>query len=523
MANKNLFATIAGNLLPKTDAVNEEGARAYALTPKAALAQYAATGCLSGTYYATAEEQLEKVLALCAEVDDLFIARTAIYCRERGFMKDMPALLCAVLAVRNAALLEAIFPRVIDNGKMLRNFVQIVRSGVVGRKSLGTAPKRMVRRWLDARGENALFRDSVGQSPSLADVIRMVHPTPLSKEREALYGYLIGRPHDVEKLPPLVREYEAFKRGASARVPDVPFQMLTSLDLNTAAWTEIARNAPWQMTRMNLNTFARHGVFADEEVTKMIATRLADPAAVQRARVFPYQLLAAYVTASPQVPPVVREALQDAMEIATRNVPAIEGKVYVCPDVSGSMQSPVTGARGSATTAVRCIDVAALVAASIVRKNAAAEVVPFEDRVVAVELNPRDSVVTNASKLAAVGGGGTSCSAPLALLNQQMAFGDLVIFVSDNESWADPQKGRGTAMMKEWNAFKKRNPNARLVCIDIQPYSTTQAIEREDILNIGGFSDAVFTLIADFAAGRMVAGHWTEIINDIALAESAVA
>ena len=51
-------------------------------------------------------------------------------------MKDMPALLCAILAVRDVKLLEAIFPRVIDNGKMLRTFVQILRSGVVGRKSL---------------------------------------------------------------------------------------------------------------------------------------------------------------------------------------------------------------------------------------------------------------------------------------------------------------------------------------------------------------------------------------------------
>ena len=38
--------------------------------------------------------------------------------------------------------------RVIDNGKMLRTFIQIVRSGAVGRKSLGTRPKRLVQRWL---------------------------------------------------------------------------------------------------------------------------------------------------------------------------------------------------------------------------------------------------------------------------------------------------------------------------------------------------------------------------------------
>ena len=33
---------------------------------------------------------------------------------------------------------------------------------------------------------------------------------------------------------------------------------------------------------------------------------------------------------------------------------------------------------------------------------------------------------------------------------------------------------------------------AKLVCIDIQPYGTTQAKSRPDIINVGGFSDAVF-------------------------------
>ena len=523
MANKNLFASIAGKLAMKTDAFNRAGGRAYALTPKAALAQYAATGCLNGTFYASAGEQLEAVLTLCAKVDDLFIARTAVYARERGFMKDLPALLCAVLATRNTGLLEAIFPRVIDNGKMLRNFVQIVRSGVTGRKSLGTAPKRMILRWLESRSDDALFRDAVGRAPSLTDVIRMVHPKPESKSREALYGYLLRRPHDPEALPQLVRDYEAFRRGAAEDVPDVPFQMLTSLDLSTRVWTEIARRAPWQMTRMNLNTFARHGVFADEEVTLAIALRLADPAAVRKARVFPYQLLTAFTAAGGNVPDIVRDALQDAMEVATGNVPAIDGQIYVCADVSGSMSTPVTGTRGAGTSAVRCIDVAALVAASIVRRNPSAKILPFEHDVVDVELNPRDSIMTNAAKLAEVGGGGTDCSKPLLRLNQQMAEGDLVIFVSDNESWADPQYEEGTEMMRQWERFKRRNPEARLVCIDLAPNETTQTQEREDVLNVGGFSDAVFTLIAEFAAGRMAAGHWTKVIEDIAIAHAAVA
>ena len=48
----------------------------------------------------------------------------------------------------------------------------------------------------------------------------------------------------------------------------------------------------------------------------------------------------------------------------------------------------------------------------------------------------------------------------------------------------------------------------KLICIDVQAYTTTQAPERDDILNIGGFSDAVFQVVSSFLsddAGRFVA------------------
>jgi len=186
MANKTLFKSLTGRLIPATDAINEEHAPAYALSPGAQLAQYAATGCLNTTFYASADEQLAKMIQLCAEVDAEFIAKTAVFCRERGFMKDMPALLCAVLSVKDRDLLNVVFPRVIANAKMLRNFVQIMRSGAVGRKSLGSAPKRLVREWLDSRDPATLFKASVGQDPSLTDIVKMVHPKPKDEVCEAL-------------------------------------------------------------------------------------------------------------------------------------------------------------------------------------------------------------------------------------------------------------------------------------------------------------------------------------------------
>ena len=522
MANKTLFKSLAGKLIPATNAINEECAPAYKLSPKHQLAQYAATGCLNSTFYASADDQLAIVIKLCAEIDAEFIARTAVFCRERGYMKDMPALLCAVLSLKDREALARIFPRVIDNAKMLRNFVQVMRSGAVGRKSLGSAPKRLVREWLDARDPAALFKSNVGQDPSLADIVKMVHPKPKDPAREALFGYFLGRDYAFDAMPEIACEFELFKyknKDEPREVPDVPFQMLTALDLGTPEWTAIARRASWQTTRMNLNTFARHGVFGEPGMTDLIADRLRDPKAIAKARVFPYQLMVAYTMASANadIPKQVCEALQDAMEIALTNVPAIKGRVFVCPDVSGSMSAPVTGFRKGSTTSVRCIDVAALVAAALLRKSPYTEVLPFENGVVKVDLNSRDSVMTNAAKLAAVGGGGTNCSAPLARVNSRKERGDLVIYVSDNESWVDADAGRGTATMREWNVFKQRNPGARLVCIDVQPYRTSQASEREDILNVGGFSDQVFDVISEFASGELNANHWIGVIDSVTL------
>ncbi|MFS2061276.1 vWA domain-containing protein [Duganella sp. CT11-72] len=515
MANVQLFQSLKNKFLPVAAAINEESAPAYALSPKHQLAQYAATGCLNATFYASAEAQLEQVLELCQDMDARFIAQTAVYCRERGYMKDMPVLLTAVLAAQGRAELTPVFNRVIDNGKMLRTFVQIIRSGAAGRKSLGSRPKKLVQAWLNNASEKALLSAAIGNTPSLADVVKMVHPKPAEAWRAAFFAWLIGKPYQAEALPPTLAAFETYKQDRTLPLPEVPFQMLTALELSAGAWAQIARHGGWQMVRMNLNTFARHGVYAMPGMVDAIATKLRDAALIEKARVFPYQLLSAYLAASDEVPLAIRDALQDALEIALQNVPQIEGRVVVCPDVSGSMASPVTGYRHGATSKVRCIDVAGLMAAAILRKNPDAMVIPFAVDVVKCPLNHRDTVMTNAGKLAAIGGGGTNCSAPLARMNKDKVNADLVVYVSDNESWVDAKRQLATETMLQWDLFKRRNPQAKLVCIDITPHATTQAAERADVLNVGGFSDDVFKIVAAFATGQLGAAHWLGEIEAI--------
>lgn len=329
-----------------------------------------ATGCSRATnlFYAEPKLELERMVGFACAVEPAFLAKAAIHAREAGHMKDMPAVLLAVLSSVDTELFRTAFDRVVTDGRMLRTFVQVMRSGAAGRKSLGTRPKAMVADWLNGASDRALLKASVFNDPSLADVIKMVHPKPASPEREAFFAWAVGKPCYVALLPEPLRAWLAFKATGAGEVPDVPFQMLTHLPLTADQWAGIARGGSWQMLRQNLNTFARHGVFEREEMVRHVAAVLRDPER-RATRVFPYQLMIAAAAVGEGVPEAMRDALHDSMEVAIEAVPRFDGTVAVCPDVSGSMASPVTGHRKGATSRVRFVDVAALVTAAVMRKN----------------------------------------------------------------------------------------------------------------------------------------------------------
>ena len=152
------------------------------------------------------------------------------------------------------------------------------------------------------------------------------------------------------------------------------------------------------------------------------------------------------------------------------------------------------------------------------RRNPDSVVIPFDTAAHEAKVDPTDSVLSLAERLAKYGGGGTNCSLPLAAANARYAnrkFAGCVL-VSDQESWVGAGRSGSTAVMTEWQTFVanqvrlhgKGFAGPKLVCIDLQPYTTTQAPDRSDMLNVGGFSDAVFSVVAAFLAddgGRFVA------------------
>ena len=312
---------------------------------------------------------------------------------------------------------------------------------------------------------------------------------------------------------------EPIRKAALVKATIAEIGRAGSLDVTVS---QIAKRAGWHWIRMNLNTMQRHKVFDRTEMVDLVCRKLTDRDAIAKARVFPYQLLAAYQNIGSDIPRPVREALQEAAEIAVANVPVLSGEVAICPDVSASMTMSVTGQRNGSTSKVTCVDVAGLVTAAVLRKNDTALVLPFAYDVRPVNLAPAGTILDNATSLGRIVGGGTACSAPVKWLNSKEARAKLVVLISDNQSWLESkptQDKRDTALMTEWNRYKGRNPDAKLVCLDIVPGSTTQAQERPDILNVGGFSDSVFNIIHSFVNGELHPDHWVGLISTVDLNE----
>lgn len=526
MANKTLFGnssntttnntTLSG--VPVVDSVNAAGGIAYARSAEEALAQFAVTGTFNDTFYTSGADQLDEVKKLAHTVDPEFLAQLAVYSRTSAYMKDTSAFLLAVLLTRSPDLFKVVFNRVVDNGKMLKNFVQIIRSGQVGRKSFGTMPRRMIRQFLENRSYEQLMDDNIGNEPSLADVVKMVHPRGKDAQAEAFFGWVISSEKvNKNNLPEIVKNFEIFK-AASADERTVPnrlnWQYLSNCNLSTKEWEHVAtHNMGWQALRMNLNTLARNKVFENSAVTKQIASKLSDEVAIERSKVFPYQLYVATKMSQGAVPSEIESALETAMEYSTKNVPNFNGKkVLVGVDCSGSMSAPVTGARGTATTKVNCNQVGSLIAACLVRNNKGAKVARFDTKAQEVSVLETDTIVAATTKIGA-NGGGTDCGASLSLWNNKGYKADVVFVISDNESWSTSY-GNHTSTMREWDKFKKNNPEAKLVLIDLAASGNTQAkTNGKDVLNIAGWSDSYFSVVSSFLEGE-AANTWVSQIKE---------
>lgn len=509
------------------DGLNHEGFPTFKRSNHEAYLQVLLTNTLSGTFYASEEKLLGESLALHAEMsqsDPQFAARALVYARNEGLMRLQPIVGLAYLAKADHALFHQIFNRVIQTPGDLTDFVEIIR-GDVTPGGMGRSVKRAVNGWLNKMSEyHAIKYGAGGQGYSLRDILRVSHPKPTNETQDMIFLWLTDHDKwqaaDKAMLTPQITAFEAIKRldlsngqeSARAMIAEgkLPYEVVTGVmkpDVET--WAALMSQMPYMALMRHLNTLQRAGVLKIEANAHYVASRLVDVNAVRKAKVLPFRLFMAYQMFKAEDPNerVISEALAQAMDVTFENLPNLGGRVCIAPDVSGSMSG-----RMNAQSQTTYIQIAGVFAGALVKKAGNAVILPFNHQVVDVQLNGRDSIMTNAEKVAKLCGGGTAISAPISELLAKKIKVDTFIGITDSEEWARDQYG-GHGFLKVWNEYKdKVAPTAKAFLVTIAPYRHAVAPQdAPDIHYIYGWSDSVLKYINLAIAG--VASQAAEVQN----------
>jgi 60 kDa SS-A/Ro ribonucleoprotein len=503
---------------------NYEGFPTFYRSPEEQALQVLTTGVFENTFYADAAALEQEALAVVRQLaakDVALLAKMVVYARTEGLLRSVPLAALTVLSQADSALFAQAFPHVVRTPNDLKDFVTLARKGGL-RAGLGRAVKRAVNAWLNGLTEyHAVKYGSRAGDVTLRDVLRLTHPQPKDARADTLFHYLVNglTPENAERVReslPQVWAFEQLKRAddraeqrrliAEGRLPYEA--VVGAVAPDAALWAELMRQMPLMALLRHVNTLQRAGALEERDNARYVADRLSDWEAVAKSLVLPFRFFIAHRSLSDDAPRMIREAVEEALEFSFANVPALPGRVCIAPDVSGSMGMGMVSGRGK----TRYIDIAAIFAAACLKKSQDALVLPFEHRVVDVRLSARDTLMTTADRLAAVGGGGTAVGAPISWLLAKKTKVDVFIGITDNEDWCygwdgrtlsqfytpPAQRGEEHGFLNAWRKYKQTvAPDAKAFLLTIAPYRHAVAPQTEpDVWFLYGWSDAVLPFIA---------------------------
>lgn len=496
------------------DRNNHEGFKAYVHGLRDQVRNFLRTGTLSGTFYVGAVElskEMIDTLRRFGEQDPIALSEEAISAREEGYMRTLPIIATVVLSgLPNKQLFRETARRVLKIPRDVAQFIEICKSGAVpGVAGFGGCRTDAAREWMESMSEYHAVKGFGSKTMGLRDVVRLTHPKPRDQKSRELLGWLSGHIQGkrvcentmVVALELLKRTSDPTEQIALIRKARLPYEVVTTAVANPSReiWVELLRNAPTLNLLMNLVTFARHGVFTDQENVSIACEKLSRPDALRSSRILPFQCYRAWKMYSRQsgADPRIIAALSDALQNSVANMPLFGGRVCLAPDVSYSMSWSLKPSEHAMNQAPKegemsVVEVAGIFAAGLLRQCPNVTVLPFCSSVLPCSLNPRDSVLTNAQAIASLVSGGTSLSAPVEELLRKRDKVDLFVGITDNEEWI----GRG--FIDAWREYVREvSPEAKAVLITVVPTPYRVVPESEPgVYYVHGWSDAALRYVA---------------------------
>ena len=525
--------------MPKFSGTNRRPLRPNLTAPVRTLRQRTVTHEGGAAFVRDAESELFLLAATNMVGEDTFYERAGD--RDARFV----GLVHAVTA-SNPAFLAGADP---DNGQvglvqylrttMLMRSAAVVMAaeyvaagGVGGRSVIARAlqradePAELLGYWLATHGRNvpmpvkrgvadavrrlyteraALRYDGLSRQLRMADVIELTHPSPRDECQSALFKYLLDRRHHdnavadpatlpvlaaaaaLEAVPADERRTVLCRRGPEALArAGFSWERLSGWlpgGMDAEAWEAVIPSMGVMALVRNLRNFDQAGI--SETAIESVLAKITDAEQVAQARLFPYQVWAAYKHAPSDD---WKRALGRTLDHTVGNVPALDATLVVI-DTSGSMQAPVSNRSKLAR-----VEVAAVMAMATAKRASDVDVVIYGQTNAIVKGLGGASVLAGVDKVVrSVGSVGHA------------TFGHTAV-----ARWFDPKRHRRAVIFtddQQHDSGHVRLDHVPLVyTFNLAGYrpSALPAGERGRY-SLGGFTDATFTAMKVLEDGHSAA------------------
>jgi hypothetical protein len=527
MAKFNTGATRAAVSSPVTtesapSGFTHEGAPGYARPTKSELFLLAVSNMVGeDTFYEKAGGRDERFRGLVHQVaveDVEWMAGFLPWLRGEANLRSAPivaaleavkARLAAGLHGGNRQLVASVLQRADEPGEALAYWTSRYGRAI---------PKPVKRGIADAvtrlYNERSLVKyDSDANGFRFGDVIDLIHPSPADDKRSwqgDLFAHALDRRHGRDKpIPeplrllrdradllalPVTERRGALADGQRLASAGMTWEALAGWlqgPMDAQAWSAVIPSMGHMALTRNLRNFDEAGI--SDDLAAQIMAKLSDPEQVARSRQLPFRFYSAYRAA-----PSLRwgHALDKALTLATRNIPAFGGRTLVLVDTSASMSSGAISARSTVTP----VQAAALFGVALAARGERVDLYGFADGVFRHRIGKQASVLKEVERFCArIGevGHGTRIADSL---RRAYSGHDRVVILSDMQTMtgynAESVSGAVPARVPMYGFNLVGYKNAAM---------PTGSGNRHEF---GGFSDAAFRLVPLLETGRSATWPW---------------
>lgn len=495
------------NVLRKTTqtVINHAGEQAFAMDARMELYSAVVTTSLNNKFYESTGTRVERIRSLIRENDPAFVARLAIYTRNRMNLRSVPLVLAVELAKTQSGnrvvskAVKGVVKRADEITELLA-YYQLAneRTGAKKLNKLSRQVQNGLAQAFNTFDEYQFAKYDRAGEIKLKDALFIVHPKAVSDVQQAIFDKIakstLAIPYTWEtELSALGQQTFKNEREKKLAFRNKWEELVTSGKLGYMALLR------------NLRNIMEAGV--SQSVLGKVCADLVDRDAVVKSKQLPFRFLAAYREIkglSFGSVPKVLDALEQAVELSAMNIRGFNSNtsVLVACDVSGSMQMAV-----SPKSRIMLYDVGLMLAMLLQSRCNNVQTGMFGDTWKIINVSRRNILANVQEFYKREGEAGYSTNGYLVLkdLISRKQIVDKIMLFTDCQLWNSNTTGQDSqgTMSALWKQYKRMAPQAKLYIFDLAGHGQAPVdIKSDGVHLIAGWSDKIFDVLAALEGGQ---------------------